>query len=166
MLKNIVFIIKDIYIKLGITRYKRIQNYIKELEKNVIISSNFEKNEISLINKLILDKIKFIKRANKINFVFYFGIYFSFFSIFFSNYFFLSEIADLIARIIGFFGTTIFVIGIFFINKFIDLYYQDLNLLASHIISIYQKSAKSKIKIFEPENNYSIFIDFFKKRGF
>lgn len=158
--------IKNLYQKLGITRYKRIENYIQELEKNIKISSKSDDIEVSTINVMIKERIKNIKQANRINLFFYFGIYFSFFSIFFSNYFILSEINFLISQIVGFFGTTIFIIIIFFMNRFIDLYYQDLNLLSAHIISIYEKHNRTKSELFGQENNYGVFIDFFKKRGF
>lgn len=158
--------IRGFFKKLGVTRYKRIENYIDELKKNIKIKEKIDKEEISIINGMIKDRINNIKQANRINLFFYFGIYFSFFSIFFSNYFILSEINNLISKIVGFFGTTIFIVIIFFMNKFIDLYYQDLNLLSAHIISIYEKNAQNKLNLFENENSYGIFIDFFKRRGF
>jgi len=71
-----------------------------------------------------------------------------------------------VSKLISFFGTTIFIIGIFTTNKILDLYYEDLNLLVTHIISVYNKSHSFKLDIFNDANSYNKFIDFFKKRGF
>lgn len=162
MIGNIKLIIK----KLGITKHKRIRNYIKNLEDNITLKSKREKEEINQINYVIDEKIKHIKRANKITGIFYFGIYFSFISIFFPHIFLLGEIAEIVQMLISFFGTTVFVIGAFFMGKLTELYYQDLNLLTAHIISIYEKNVKDRGEFFEPTNTFDAFISFFKKRGY
>lgn len=150
----------------AITRYQRIENYLKDLEDNIIIRNKNDKEVIANIDILIKEKIVLIRRATLLNSIFYFGVYFSFISLFFSEFFILSELADFVSKLISFFGTTVFIIGIFITNKILELYYEDLNLLVSHIISMYNKSQSFKLDIFNDANSYNMFIDFFKKRGF
>ena len=149
----------------GITKYKRVENYLKNLENNVKIKNKKDEALSENILKLIKDRIKRLKRLYFISYIFYFGIYFSFVSFFFSDFFFLSKISILLSKVIGFFGTTTFVLGLFFTIKIKELYYQDLNLLSSHLIVIYDNNLIFNDNLFET-NEYNKFIDFFKKRGF
>jgi len=149
----------------AITRYERILNYILNLENNVKIKTKKEKEFVTEIRTLMDDRIERLKKVYLINNMFYFGIYFSFFSLFFSEIILLSDITSLVGKIVGFFGTTFFLIGVFLTNKFKELYYQDLNLLTSHLIAIYDDNISKKAELFET-NNYNSFINFFKKRGF
>jgi len=153
-------------INFAITKYQRVRNYIRDLKENIKIQKNKDSKIIKEITNLIDNKIKHIKRIYIVLYFLYFGIYFSFFSIFFSDIFFLGEFAILIGKIVGFFGTTFFLILIYFTNKIIDLYYQDLNLLTSHIISIYMDNRLQNEKNSKNESKFNVFIDFFKKRGF
>jgi len=159
-------LIKDKINIFGITKYNRILNYIDNLEDKIDPKSTKEDTKITLdLKELIEDRIKRLKKLYLIGYIFYFGIYFSFISFFFSDFFLLTKIKVLVSKLIGFFGTTTFILGIFFINKIKELYYQDLNLLASHLISIYDKNMNNKSEVFN-ENEYNTFINFFKKRGF
>ncbi len=158
--------IKQTFKNLAYTRYKRVLKYIENLESSIKIESKKDEEIIAEINNLIADRVKRLRRSYVVLGLMYFGIYFSIFSLFFSDVFILSEIADLISKIISFFGTTLFIIGTFLTGKMIELYYQDLNLLTAHLISIFTKNKFKDESLFENENNYSHFINFFKKRGF
>ena len=153
-------------VNFSITKFQRITDYIEDLEKNIKIKKEQDKRTISNIKNLIEEKITHIKRLYIVSYLLYFGIYFSFFSIFFSKVIFLSEFANFVTKVLGFFGTTVFIIGVFFVNKIIDLYYQDLNLLTSHLISIFMTNQINHENLFKDENDFNVFIDFFKKRGF
>lgn len=152
----------------SITRYQRVLNYIDNLDENIKIKNTKDKKIINDIKKIINLKINSIKRAYIINYFFYFGVYFSFFSVIFSDFLILSAFTSIISKIIGFFGTTAFVIGIFLTNKLLELYYQDLNLLTSNIISIYikNKSEFNQNISINNMNEFDPFINFFKKRDF
>lgn len=148
------------------TRYNRIKTYIQILDKNITITNQRDKNNVAEIKKLAYELIIKLEKYYKINLALYIAIYFSFISFFFSDIIILSEISLLISKIVGIFGTTIFLIGLFFTNKIIELHYQDLNLLTAHLISIYSKYQKDTIEEILPadQNNYSSFIDFFRKK--
>ncbi|MCA9495701.1 MAG: hypothetical protein KC589_02065 [Nanoarchaeota archaeon] len=148
------------------TKYERIQNYIDNLEKHIKIESRTDQSHIDEIKLLIDDRIKRLKRLYIISFIFYIGIYFSFFSLLFANTIILSEIANLINILVSFVGTTAFIIGIFFVNKLREIYYQDLNLLSAHLISIFNDQKKRDAPLFPDSNGYNQFISFFKRRGF
>ncbi len=150
----------------NLIKYKRIENYILELENNIEIKSKKEIKIINSLKELMKEKIKHIKRLNFILYFLYFGIYFSFLSIFISNFILFNEVYNFISKIIGFFGTTIFIIGIYITNKFLEFYYQDLNLISSHLISILINNSSKNEIFFVEENSYKPFINFFKKRGF
>lgn len=148
------------------TRYNRVMSYIYNLKEHITINNKTDLeivDEIEMIAKQIIKKVKVYTRFNL---AFYFAIYFSFISFFFGDIFIVSEIATLISRVISVFGTAIFILGIYFSQKIIDLYYQDLNLITAHLISIYSKHQKETIEELPTltSNYYAAFIDFFKRR--
>lgn len=148
------------------TKYNRIRNYMELLEQNVEISSARDRKNVADIKELATNIIKKVKIYYRINVTLYFAIYFSFFSYFLQDFMLFSEIGILIGRIISVFGTTVFIIAVFFSQKIIDLYYQDLNLLTSHLIAIYTKHQKETIEeiMSDKKNIYEVFIEFFKNR--
>jgi len=150
---------------LGITKYNRILNYLNNIEKNVKIKSEKEKILVEHITELINDRIKRLKTLYLFTNILYFGIYFSFISFFFSDFFLISEISAIVSKGVGFFGTTTLIIVLFLTNNIKELYYQDLNLLSSHLMDIYNKNIPNNKKLFD-NNKYDTFIEFFKKRGF
>lgn len=157
----------SLFARLSLARFKRIEDYISNLEEKIELKNVQDKEIIHEINDLIRLRIKDLKRSRTISFVFLVGIYFSFVSIFFSDLFLLGLITETIGEIVGFFGTTVFVIGLFITNRFRELYYQDLTLLTSHLISLYSKIGYVDDKmIFDESNMYRTFLSFFKKRGF
>lgn len=149
--------------RLGVTRYDRILNYIRFLEDKSKVKSH-NKKVVEQLHILIEEKIKQISRAYGIAYFFYTMIYFSFFSYIFAGSQYLIEVYTFFNQIIAFFGVTIFVIGVFITNKVIDLYYQDLNLLSAHLISIY-RTKEVNSDLFSDDDQDAI-IAFFKKRGF
>ena len=154
--------------KYSFTRHGRIKKYLENLRENVTLTQN-DKEIVEEINEIIDVRIKGLKRITAILVVLYIGVYFSFVSFFFQEFYFLEQVGELIRTIISVFGTTVFVIAIFFVNKVRELHYGDLNLLTAHIISIYN----NKFTILDEEvprltnkNDYEVFIAFFRKRGF
>ncbi|MFW6285921.1 MAG: hypothetical protein ACOC16_02010 [Nanoarchaeota archaeon] len=148
------------------TRYNRILHYMYSLKKHIEINNKQDQENIENIEIIINRIISKVKIYSRINIILYLAIYFSFISFFFSDIFILSELSILISKIISAFGTTIFIIGIYFSNKIIELYYQDLNLITSHLISIYTKYEKENFDE-SPQissNYYKVFIEFFAKR--
>ena len=148
------------------TKYNRIRNYMILLEENVEISSKRDKKNVEDIKEISSSLIKKVQIYYKINIALYFAIYFSFFSYFLPDFLIFSEIGIIINRVISVAGTTIFIIALFFSQKIIDLYYQDLNLLAAHLISIYTKNQKEYIEeiMNEKKNIYEKFIEYFRTR--
>jgi len=149
-------------------KYNRIRNYIKNLEDNIIIKNKKDNQTVEEIKELIDVLIKKLKNYYRLNMFLYFAIYFSFVSYIFSDILIISEIAEIFGKVIGVVGTTIFFIALYFSNRIIELYYQDLNLITAHIISIYSKYEKDNIDedTSITENYYKAFINFFKERGF
>lgn len=153
--------------KISLARFQRIEDYISNLEEGIELKSKKDKEIISEINELIRIKIKKVKRIQFLTVIFFLGIYFSFVSFFFSDIILLGFVTEVIGQIVGFFGTTIFVIGLFIANRFKELYYQDLTLLTAHLITLYSKIGYIEDeRIFDESNMYRIFLNFFKKRGF
>lgn len=148
------------------TRYNRIMSYIHNLKKNIEVKNKTDLEIIEEIEFITKEIIKKVKVYSRFNIAFYVAIYFSFISFFFGDVFILSEIAILISKVVSVFGTTIFILGIYFSQKIIDLYYQDLNLITAHLISIYSKHQKETIDELPTltPNYYSAFIQFFKER--
>jgi hypothetical protein len=157
---------KEKLINIGVTRYRRIRRYLHNLESNITITIKRDKEVLAEINTLLDDRVKRIRTLYVINGFFYFGIYFSFISLFFSDFYGISIVSVEIQKAISFMGTTVFIALIFLVNKMIDLYYQDLTLLASHIISIYNKNHTEKENLFDESNEFNKYLDFFRKRGF
>lgn len=152
--------------RISITKYQRIQMYLNSLDENVEIKNKKDKIAIEKIRNIIDIKIKQIKRTNYILYFFYVGIYFSFISLFTQNFLLLSEIVSIFSLIISFFGTTIFFIGSYITSQVQELYYQDLDLLTAHIITIYLSNQTTSDSVLSDENLYNPFIEFFVKRGF
>lgn len=153
-------------LNLNLTRYSRIESYISNLKENIKIKSNLDKRILEELEIQIQDRIKRLKRIFYINIFLYIGIYFSVISFLFTGSSILQQIAVFYKMLFSIFGTTIFFIGIIITNRISELYYQDLTLMGSHIISIYNNNQKNKENVFENNNNYNTFINFFKKRGF
>ncbi len=151
---------------LAITRYDRIEMYLNSLNEKIKIKKKKDRESIEKTRLIINNRIKHIKRTTYILSFFYAGIYFSFISLFTSDYLFLAEITSIFGLVVSFFGTTIFFIGAYISNRILELYYQDLNLLTSHIISIYLINETTSDSILADENSYNHFIDFFANRGF
>jgi hypothetical protein len=156
--------LKEIINKFQITKDSRILKYLNNLEK---FNSKLSKKDLELVEELkdLLNfKIKKINRYYFIQYLFYFLIYASFFSFLFSDLFIINEIYLFITKIVGVIGTAFFVIGLFIINKILELYFQDLNLISSTIISIYSKYLNEESVEILKENYYSTFIDFFRTK--
>ncbi len=95
---------------IGITKYIRIENYLKNIENNIEIKTEKDKDLINDIKILINDRILRLKKLYFINNILYFGIYFSFISFFFSFFFLFFKIKFFLSRALVFFGSTIFFI--------------------------------------------------------
>lgn len=149
-------------------KYNRIRSYIDNLEQNIKISNKKDKEIVAESKVLVNDLIKKLKNYYRLNFILYFAIYFSFVSYIFSDIVIISQLAEAFGKIIGVVGTTVFFIALYFSNQIIDLYYQDLNLITAHLISIYSKHQKENVEeIAETTGNYyKTYIEFFKSRGF
>ena len=148
------------------TRYNRILNYMYSLREKITIQNPQDQKNIEEIEEIVEKIINKVKIYARFNIGLYVAIYFSFVSFFFSDIILLSELATLISRVISVFGTTVFIIGIYFSNKIIELYYQDLNLITAHLISIYTKYQKETFEELPStaSNYYRVFIEFFEKR--
>lgn len=150
----------------GVTRQGRIKNYISNVEDKFTLKNQTDKDIVKEINSLIDDRITRIERISIIEVFLFVAVYFSFFSIFISNFFILSEFAKFLSSLFSFFGTTIFLIGLFFTNRFKQLYYTDLMILTSHLVSIYSQNRFDDNSLFNETNSYNAYLGFFKKRGF
>ena len=158
--------VNEKYKKIGLTRQHRIQNYLDFLEEKIEINNKNDKHTIRDLKHLMKERYKAVNGLQYLIIISYCGIYFSFLSFFMSELIIISDISNFIGNIIGFFGSTIFVVMLFITTRLINLHYQDLNLLASHVISIYQKyDSNIQHSLFENLNNYNRYIQFFKKRG-
>jgi hypothetical protein len=148
-------------------RYNRIKHHFRVLKNTVKVSSTVDKKKLESLREISNGIIKKIKLYERLNSFFYFAIYFSFFSIFFNDIVFLSSITEFVGKIIGVLGTTIFLIASQFVKKIVDLYYQDLDFISIHRITIYskyQKSVNRKNMIDESDNSYNEFLYYFRKR--
>jgi hypothetical protein len=136
------------------------------LRSHITIKNPKDQRSIEEIEEIVEKIIKKVRIYSRINIILYFAIYFSFVSFFFSDILLLSDIVTVISRIISLFGTTIFIIAIYFSNKIIELHYQDLNLITAHLISIYTKYQKETFEEMpsSSSNYYRAFIEFFEKR--
>jgi hypothetical protein len=155
--------IKSTYKKIAFTKYMRIENYIELLDTKYVVSSLRDKERIKEIHQLIHETLKAVKILTTINTISYFGIYFSLISAVFSTGTILSGVTDTLGAIVGFFGTTLFVVLLFFSGKLNDLYYQDLNMMTSHIITIYSNHNMVEDNLYGGENSYKSFINFFSE---
>ena len=155
--------IKSTYKKIAFTKYMRIENYIELLDQKYIITSLKDKERIKEIHRLIRETLKAVKVLTTVNTISYFGIYFSVISAIFSGGAILSGVTETLGAIVGFFGTTLFVVLLFFSGKLNDLYYQDLNMMTSHIITIYSNHKMVEENLYGGENSYKSFINFFSE---
>ena len=147
-------------------KYNRIRHHFRILDSSLNItnkSDNIILGDLERVTNNIIKKIKFYGRFNTF---FYSMIYFSFFSMFFNDFLFLSELKEMIGLIIGFLGTTVFLVAVQFTNKIIELFYQDLSLISSHRMIIYAKYQKevSEENSLEFEKSHNVFLEYFKKR--
>ncbi len=149
-----------------LTRYDRIHRYIENLEDNIKINNNKDKKVLEDIRGLIDHRISSLRKLSFATGTIYILLYFGFISAIFTDIFFLNDVINLINVIIGVVGTTILVIILYILNRVEEMFYGDLNLLSSHLISIYTKEGFSDQKMFEETNQYEVFLSFFKKRGF
>ena len=157
--------LKQKYILLAPTRYYRVERYLQMIENKLSLKNEKEKKQADEIRGLIEEKIIKIKRLNKIIITIYIALYFSFISFFLGDFVFVEEISQIISSIISIFGTTIFIILAFILHRMAELHYQDLNLLSSHLISLYEDKGKIE-NIYNMEkkmNSSKIFLDFFKQ---
>lgn len=159
MFENIRKKIRDF----GFTRLHRIERYLFYLKDTTKIKSKNDLKLIEDISSLIDKKSKKVKKVTVFLVICYLGVYFSLVSFFLNNFFLLEEITYLINRIIGFFGTTIFLIGIFVFSNIKNLYFQDLELLSSQLISLYTKYYTQDEQHLLKKNSYKAFIDFYNK---
>lgn len=157
----------DMFGKLSFTRHGRIEKYLENLEENISLSKK-DREIVTEINDIINQRIKTIRKLNVILVFLYLGVYFSFVSFFFQEFYLLEQVKNFIRTLISIFGTTIFIVAIYFVQRGKDLAYGDLNLLTSHIIAIYNNkfSFKDQINTIKDKNDYEVFIAFFRKRGF
>ena len=156
---------KDKYSRIGYIRYKRILMYLHNFSEKVEVKDETDIKTLEEIKNLMNERVRAVRILYFLTNFSYFGIYFSFISIFLSDLIFLSDVNSVLTDIIGFFGTALFVILLFFSQRLSELYYEDLNLLASHAIAIYNNyEMPNGDTIFSEMNNYISFINFFKKR--
>ena len=156
--------IKEKHRRLGVTRYIRIENYIKFLESNIKITNKKDIETTKNIKKIINEKIKAIKVFHFLIIISYLGIYFSFLSLFIIDILLLIKFTQFSAQTVGLVGTALFFITLFISNKISELYYEDLSLLSSHFIAIYNKYAdKNKKSLFSDANKHSLYIKYLKK---
>lgn len=149
--------------RIGLTKFDRIEKYITNVEKHKLKGKR-DIETAKEIRELIDYRLKKVKRLYYLNLFMFIGIYFSVFSIFLPSFFTQSELGIFIGKLIGVFGTTVFIIGIFISNRVQELYYQDLNLLTSHFISIYSRNESKKDIIAGTANAYHEFVQFFKHK--
>lgn len=159
MFENIKRKFKDF----GFTRLHRIERFLYHIKNTIKITSKNDKKIANDIEELIQIKMKKVKTVFIFLTICYIGIYFSFISIVLNDFIILSQLSSLINIIVGFFGTTLFIIGTFFFNNMKNLYFQDLELLSSQLIAIYTKYHTQDDVDFYKNNSYKAFIDFYKR---
>lgn len=152
--------------RLNPTRYNRVMNYIHNLKSSIEIKDKRDKETAEELKEIAKKIIIKLERYYFLNTILYILIYFSFVSYFLRDIMILSDLAIILSKIVGILGTTFFFIAVFFSNKVIELYYQDLNLVTSHIIAIYTKYQKYSVEESEDreDNYYSEFIKFIKEK--
>ena len=156
--------IKEKHRRLGVTRYIRIENYIKFLESNIKITNKKDIETTKNIKKIIDKKIKAIKVSYFLIIISYLGIYFSFLSLFIIDILLITKFTQLSPQTVGLMGTALFFITLFISNKLSELYYEDLSLLSSHFIAIYNKYAdKNKKSLFRDTNKHSAYINYLEE---
>lgn len=158
--------LKNLFSNIKVTRFARIKSYVDNIEQKFTLTNTKDKEIVGEINKLIEDRGKRIEKLVMLNAFLYVGAYFSFFSIIFPDMIFFKNLTFVIKSLVSVLGTTFFIVCIFLTGKLIELYYQDLNLLTAHIVSIYTKNKLPEEPLFTEENKYNEFISFFKNRGF
>lgn len=149
---------------IGLTRFTRIRNYVKILESKYEVESMKELNSLKELKNIIDDRISKLREIYIISAILYFAIYISVFSFFFSNLFFISDFVKFISEIISFFGTFVFLIILFFVNRLKELYYSDLLLLSAHVISIYNRYEPYTDTLFDDSNEYNSFLSYFRSK--
>lgn len=159
MFENIKRKIRDF----GFTRLHRIERYIFYINETTKITSKNDAQLVEDINELIELKKSKVKTASTLLIISYLGVYFSFVSFILNDFFLLAEVTILINKVISFFGTTLFLIGIVIFTNLKDLYFQDLQLLSSQLIAIYTKYHTQEDQHFFKKNSYKAFIDFYKR---
>ncbi len=152
---------------LPLSRFERVEKYVKNIEENIKLKDKKDIEIAKEIKKLIKERVKAMRYLTWTSYVLYLLIYFSFVSLVLREFVFLSEVAKILNYILSIVGTTVLVIITYGISRLKELYYTDLTLLSSHFISIYSKAGfKEEKDMFSEKNEYEIFINFFKKRGF
>lgn len=149
--------------RIGFTRFDRIEKYLKSIEVHKL---KVKKDlEIAVeIRELIDYRLNKVKRLYYLNIIFFVGVYFAVFSIFLPSSVISSELGTFLSKLIGLIGTTLFIIAIFISNRIQELYYQDLNLLTSHYISIYSRNETKGTNLRGAISAYHDFVQFFKNK--
>ena len=109
--------IKNKIANLSMTRYQRIDDYIKSLKEKSSVKNKQEKRLVDDISLLIDEKIKKVKTLGIIEVALYALLYFSFFSFIFKDFIVLSEFAKIIGVVVGLIGTTVIILVLFLINR-------------------------------------------------
>lgn len=153
--------------RFSFTRHGRVEKYLENLDENISISPH-DREIVDEIKDIINVRIKALRGLNAVQIFLYLGIYFSFVSFFFEELPLLEQVGTIIKTLISIFGTTVFLIAIFLVTKTKELYYEDLNLLTSHIIALYNNkfNEDDELKTFKTKNDYEVFLSFFRNRGF
>lgn len=149
-----------------LTKYERIERYIENLEENISIKNTKDKKILLDIKDLIDHRLKSLRKLAFFTGTLYILLYFGFISAIFTDVFILDDVINIINVIIGIVGTTLIVILLYILTRVEEMYYGDLTLLTSHLISIYTKEGFNDEKMFKEVNQYEVFLAFFKKRGF
>lgn len=149
--------------RIGFTRFDRIEKYLRSIETHKLKGKKDIETAIE-IKELIDYRLKKVKRLYYLNIMFFVGVYFSVFSIFLPSAFTSSELGTFLSKLIGLIGTTLFIIAIFISNRIQELYYQDLNLLTSHYISIYSRNETKGANLRGAISAYHDFVQFFKNK--
>jgi len=151
-------------LKQGITRQDRVLSYLKELDdSNNMPISNKKMAILRELFRLVEERAKRVKLMSAIQTVCYLGIYFTFISLIFQEFVIFKYIGTIIGAIISGFGTSIFFIGVFITTQLKQLYYEDISLLSSHIISLYS-TIDYTLMPEDAENVYKKFLEYFHKR--
>jgi hypothetical protein len=111
-----------------LSRYDVFQTYFKREKDNIDLSDKetkekyeeLEKKYNSLSTRLDID-VGFL-------YFFYFGTYFSFFSYMFNYNSLLSYLGEILGKVFGIFGATLFFLGIAFFNIRKEIVYQEFTL--------------------------------------